>query len=70
MFLEKTVKFQTKNDSNVVSAPVRQKFLCKDRLNITLHHPKFKDIVVELMPEIDIQPLNTGTGFGSNGNFL
>ncbi|KAI6213579.1 hypothetical protein M3Y94_00166600 [Aphelenchoides besseyi] len=60
----KTIKFQSANNSVVVSAPLRQKFICKDRLNVTLYHPKFQNIVVEFLPEIDFQPLNTGTGFG------
>ncbi|KAI6186618.1 hypothetical protein M3Y98_00152200 [Aphelenchoides besseyi] len=62
----KTIKFQSANNSVVVSAPLRQKFICKDRLNVTLYHSKFQNIVVEFLPEIDFQPLNTGTGFGSN----
>lgn len=39
-------------------------------MNITLHHPQFKDIIIELLPEIDFQPFNTGTGFGSNGEVV
>ncbi|KAI6189885.1 hypothetical protein M3Y97_00056600 [Aphelenchoides bicaudatus] len=65
-FSGKSITFKTANDTNVVSAPLRQKFLCKDRLNITLHHAKFENIVVELLPEIDFQPLNSGNSFGSN----
>jgi hypothetical protein len=53
-----------------VSAPVRQKFLCQDRLNVTLRHSKYENIVIELLPEIDAQPFNTGSGFGSNGDIL
>lgn len=55
------------NESALISAPLNQKFICKDRLNITLRNPKYKNIVLEFLPEIDVQPVYTGSGFGSNG---
>ncbi|KAE9419409.1 hypothetical protein Angca_000928 [Angiostrongylus cantonensis] len=58
-----TVSFESDNSSIVMSAPLPQKFVCRDRLNITLHNPGFKDVVAEFTPEIDIQP------FGPKSNF-
>ncbi|VDM60439.1 unnamed protein product [Angiostrongylus costaricensis] len=58
-----TVAFESDNSSIVMSAPLPQKFVCRDRLNITLHKPGFKDVVAEFTPEIDIQP------FGPKSNF-
>jgi len=49
-----------------IHAPLNQKFVCKDRLNISLHNPKYKKTVLELLPEIDVQPMNPASGFGSN----
>ncbi|KAJ1361120.1 hypothetical protein KIN20_020303 [Parelaphostrongylus tenuis] len=46
-----------------MSAPLPQKFVCKDRLNITLHNPRFKDVIAEFTPEIDIQPYGPKTNF-------
>uniref|UniRef100_A0A7E4VT93 Uncharacterized protein n=1 Tax=Panagrellus redivivus TaxID=6233 RepID=A0A7E4VT93_PANRE len=66
---KRPIVFETRNTSIVVSAPLHQKFVCKDSLNITLHHANekiYKPFVLELLPEIDIQPMNTGSGFGSN----
>uniref|UniRef100_A0A914C1Z8 Uncharacterized protein n=1 Tax=Acrobeloides nanus TaxID=290746 RepID=A0A914C1Z8_9BILA len=67
-FLENSIRFESANDTNVMSAPLRQKFVCKDRLNISLHNPdpEYKDIVLEFLPEVDVQPVNTGYGYGSN----
>ncbi|KJH53657.1 hypothetical protein DICVIV_00085 [Dictyocaulus viviparus] len=58
-----TVNFETDNSSVVISAPLAQKFVCKDRLNVTLHNPQFRDVIVEFVPEIDIQP------YGPKSNF-
>ncbi|KAI1711782.1 UNC-46 protein [Ditylenchus destructor] len=67
-FKGKSVSFSSSNESNAIriSAPLNQKFVCKDRLNISLHHQKYEDIIVEFLPEIDVQPVNTKQGFGSN----
>lgn len=40
--------------------------MCKDGINITLKNLKYKDIILELLPEIDFQPINTHSGYGSN----
>ncbi|VDO16137.1 unnamed protein product [Haemonchus placei] len=34
-----TVSFESDNSSIIMSAPLTQKYVCKDRLNITLHSP-------------------------------
>uniref|UniRef100_A0A915CL51 Uncharacterized protein n=1 Tax=Ditylenchus dipsaci TaxID=166011 RepID=A0A915CL51_9BILA len=67
-FNGRSVSFSSLNHSAAVkiSAPLNQKFVCKDKLNISLHNSKYEDIVVEFLPEIDIQPVNTHAGFGSN----
>ena len=62
--------FSSKNLSALISAPLNQKFVCKDKLNITLRNPKYANIVLEFLPEIDIQPMNTASGFGSNGSHI
>ena len=49
-----------------IHAPLNQKFVCKDRLNISLHNPKYRRTVLELLPEIDVQPMAPASGFGSN----
>ena len=71
-FLENSIRFESANETNVISAPLRQKFVCKDRLNISLHNPdpEYKDIVLEFLPEVDVQPVNTGYGYGSNGKIF
>lgn len=47
-----------KFESNGVflSAPLTQKYVCKDRMNISLHNQHFKDYILELEPEIEAQP--------------
>lgn len=71
MCLDLVVTFiSTFNESTSISAPLNQKFVCKDRLNITLKNLKYENIVIEFLPEIDIQPVNTGSGFGSNSMFI
>uniref|UniRef100_A0A914SBN8 Uncharacterized protein n=1 Tax=Parascaris equorum TaxID=6256 RepID=A0A914SBN8_PAREQ len=42
----------------VISAPLKQKFVCGDKLNISLHSDRFKDYILELEPEIHAQPYN------------
>ncbi|KAE9551066.1 hypothetical protein FO519_005733 [Halicephalobus sp. NKZ332] len=63
---KKPVVFESNSTKIIISAPLHQKFVCKDKLNITLENKKYKPFVLEILPEIDIQPMNTGSGFGSN----
>uniref|UniRef100_A0A0M3HXJ1 Fn3_like domain-containing protein n=1 Tax=Ascaris lumbricoides TaxID=6252 RepID=A0A0M3HXJ1_ASCLU len=46
----------------VISAPLKQKFVCGDKLNISLHSDRFKDYILELEPEIHAQPYNAAEG--------
>lgn len=62
-----SVRFETTNKSLMVSAPLNQKYVCRDRLNITLSSSKYKDLVLEFLPEVDFQPVNIKAGYGSNG---
>ncbi|VDL78295.1 unnamed protein product [Nippostrongylus brasiliensis] len=62
-FGDDTVSFESDNSSIVMSAPLTQKYVCKDRLNITLHSPGYQDVIVEFSPEIDVQP------YGPRSNF-
>ncbi|WKY12613.1 hypothetical protein Q1695_003871 [Nippostrongylus brasiliensis] len=62
-FGDDTVSFESDNSSIVMSAPLTQKYVCKDRLNITLHSPGYRDVIVEFSPEIDVQP------YGPRSNF-
>ncbi|KAM3716961.1 Cilia- and flagella-associated protein [Dirofilaria immitis] len=39
-----------------ISAPLKQKFICRDKLNLTLTNKHFKDCILELNPEINAQP--------------
>uniref|UniRef100_A0A0M3JEN4 Ubiquitinyl hydrolase 1 n=1 Tax=Anisakis simplex TaxID=6269 RepID=A0A0M3JEN4_ANISI len=50
----------------VISAPFKQKFVCRDKLNITLHNVHFKDYILELEPDIQAQPYNAAGGSGAN----
>ncbi|VDM50082.1 unnamed protein product [Toxocara canis] len=51
------------NSSDVViSAPLKQKFVCRDKLNISLHNDRFKDYILELEPDIYAQPYNAAEG--------
>lgn len=61
----RTLVFRSPNDSTVVSAPLRQRFLCKDPLNITLGG-RSRRLSLELLPEMQLQPVSVGAGFGSN----
>ncbi|XGW06652.1 hypothetical protein V3C99_016742 [Haemonchus contortus] len=58
-----TVSFESDNSSIIMSAPLTQKYVCKDRLNITLHSSGFRDVIAEFAPEIDVQP------YGPKSNF-
>lgn len=60
---DETVSFESDNSSIIMSAPLPQKYVCKDRLNITLHNAGFRDVVAEFAPEIDVQP------YGPKSNF-
>lgn len=55
-FVELSVKFSS--DDVVMSAPLKQKFICRDKLNITLSNLNYKDYILELQPTIDAQPYN------------
>ncbi|TKR87732.1 hypothetical protein L596_012085 [Steinernema carpocapsae] len=55
-YRDSSIEFQNSNLSVPISAPQKQRFLCKDRVNITLHNDDYKDIVLELEPEIEAQP--------------
>uniref|UniRef100_A0A0N5APB7 Uncharacterized protein n=1 Tax=Syphacia muris TaxID=451379 RepID=A0A0N5APB7_9BILA len=41
-----------------VSAPLNQKYICRDRINVTLQNSENQRIIVELQPDISIQPYN------------
>lgn len=66
----KPIIFKSNDTKVTVSSPLHQKFVCKDKLNITLENKEYKPFILELLPEIDMQPMNTGSGFGSNGRFI
>ncbi|CAG9536091.1 unnamed protein product [Cercopithifilaria johnstoni] len=40
----------------MMSAPLKQKFICHDKLNLTLTNRHFKNYILELNPEINAQP--------------
>lgn len=52
--LDQSVKFES--NGVFLSAPLTQKYVCKDRMNISLHNQHFKDYILELEPEIEAQP--------------
>lgn len=39
-----------------MSAPLKQKFICRDKINLTLTNRNFKNYILELSPEISAQP--------------
>ncbi|CAB3396896.1 unnamed protein product [Caenorhabditis bovis] len=52
-----SVAFESDNSSIIFSAPLTQKYVCEDRINVTLHNPDYDfPIVVMFHPEIDVQP--------------
>ncbi|CAJ0960862.1 unnamed protein product, partial [Mesorhabditis belari] len=51
-----TIYFESRNASIVMSAPLNQKFVCRDKLNVTLFNPVYKDVVIVFPPEIVAQP--------------
>ncbi|CEF63074.1 Hypothetical protein SRAE_1000133900 [Strongyloides ratti] len=63
---EESITFKSKKDSFMVTSPIRSKYICRDKLNITLSHDNYKDIVVQLLPEIEFIPFIGEKGYGSN----
>lgn len=56
--------FESDNSSVIFSAPLTQKYVCEDRINVTLHSENFDfPILVMFSPEIDVQP------YGPKSNF-
>ncbi|KIH43940.1 hypothetical protein ANCDUO_26047 [Ancylostoma duodenale] len=51
-----TVTFESDNSSIIITAPLPQKYVCKDRINITMHSQGFSDVIAEFSPDIDVQP--------------
>ncbi|KAL6743425.1 hypothetical protein Aduo_016467 [Ancylostoma duodenale] len=58
-----TVTFESDNSSIIITAPLPQKYVCKDRINITMHSQGFSDVIAEFSPDIDVQP------YGPKSNF-
>ncbi|EYC37833.1 hypothetical protein Y032_0763g2146 [Ancylostoma ceylanicum] len=58
-----TVTFESDNSSIIITAPLPQKYVCKDRINITMHCQGFSDVIAEFSPDIDVQP------YGPKSNF-
>lgn len=48
-----------------MSAPMKQKYICRDKLNITLSNEHFNDYILELHPEIKAQPYYVAGGYPS-----
>ncbi|VDD95852.1 unnamed protein product [Enterobius vermicularis] len=42
----------------IFAAPLNQKYICQDRVNITLQNSKQQRLIVEMEPEVSIQPYN------------
>uniref|UniRef100_A0A8R1E827 Uncharacterized protein n=1 Tax=Caenorhabditis japonica TaxID=281687 RepID=A0A8R1E827_CAEJA len=56
--------FESDNSSVIFTAPLTQKYVCEDRINVTLHSENFDfSILVMFSPEIDVQP------YGPKSNF-
>ncbi|KAL3985552.1 putative integral membrane protein [Acanthocheilonema viteae] len=53
-YSKQSIKFSSKEV--MISAPLKQKFICRDKLNLTLTNKHFKDYILELNPEINAQP--------------
>uniref|UniRef100_A0A915PG41 Uncharacterized protein n=1 Tax=Setaria digitata TaxID=48799 RepID=A0A915PG41_9BILA len=53
-YFKQSVEFSS--DKVMISAPLKQKFICRDKLNLTLTNKHFKDCILELNPEISAQP--------------
>lgn len=54
----------------VISAPLKQEFICHDKLNITLSNGHFKDYILELHPEIIAQPYHAAGAHPSREFYL
>uniref|UniRef100_A0A183CAT8 C2H2-type domain-containing protein n=1 Tax=Globodera pallida TaxID=36090 RepID=A0A183CAT8_GLOPA len=69
-FKGRSVRFSSgQNVSATVNAPLNQKFVCRDSINVTLQHPRYKDIVVQLVSvanQIELQPIAASSGLGNN----
>uniref|UniRef100_A0A914GQE7 Uncharacterized protein n=1 Tax=Globodera rostochiensis TaxID=31243 RepID=A0A914GQE7_GLORO len=69
-FKGRSVRFTSgQNVSATVNAPLNQKFVCRDSINLTLQHPRYKDIVVQLVSvanQIELQPIAASSGLGNN----
>uniref|UniRef100_A0A8R1XZG8 Uncharacterized protein n=1 Tax=Onchocerca volvulus TaxID=6282 RepID=A0A8R1XZG8_ONCVO len=53
-YSRQSIKFSSKEV--IISAPLKQKFICRDKLNLTLTNKHFKDYIFEMNPEINAQP--------------
>ncbi|CCD63013.1 Lysosome-associated membrane glycoprotein 5 [Caenorhabditis elegans] len=63
-FAGSSAVFESDNSSVIFSAPLTQKYVCEDRINVTLHSVNFDfPILVMFSPEIDVQP------YGPKSNF-
>ncbi|PIC25916.1 hypothetical protein B9Z55_018662 [Caenorhabditis nigoni] len=63
-FAGSSAVFESDNSSVIFSAPLTQKYVCEDRINVTLHSENFDfPILVMFSPEIDVQP------YGPKSNF-
>uniref|UniRef100_A0A0K0FKI4 Uncharacterized protein n=1 Tax=Strongyloides venezuelensis TaxID=75913 RepID=A0A0K0FKI4_STRVS len=63
---EESITFKSRNDSFMITSPIRSKYICRDKLNITLKHDNYKDIIIQLQPEIELIPFSGEKGYGSN----
>uniref|UniRef100_A0A0N4ZSY4 Uncharacterized protein n=1 Tax=Parastrongyloides trichosuri TaxID=131310 RepID=A0A0N4ZSY4_PARTI len=63
---DESITFQSRNDSFMISSPIRSKYICKDKINVTLKHDSYKDIIIQLLPEIEFIPFYGEKGYGSN----
>lgn len=64
-FRGNTAFFESDNTSVVFSAPITQKYVCQDRINVTLTSDEFSfNIIAMFYPEIDVQP------YGPKSNFF
>uniref|UniRef100_A0AC35TJV1 L-type lectin-like domain-containing protein n=1 Tax=Rhabditophanes sp. KR3021 TaxID=114890 RepID=A0AC35TJV1_9BILA len=63
---DNSITFESRNNSFMISSPLRSRYICKDRLNVTLKHESYKDIIVQLLPETEMLPFYGEKGYGSN----
>ncbi|VDK71865.1 unnamed protein product [Cylicostephanus goldi] len=45
-YKDETVTFKSDNSSIIITAPLAQKYVCKDRINITLHSQGYKCVSI------------------------